>query len=224
MPPGWRRRPRLNGQNAAARAPSFDSLAIGGPLTAAFVGLMLADVKPGSGGAVDEHQTEAGAVRSSPGGETAIGSDQARSAAVAELNAAAHGPAAGDGAGTTEQLTPDPATVAGDPLPAEAHAAATALDVPAPATGVSAAVDAKATLVAGATLSMTSISLNLDPLGEGSADSAGHPGSIGAVITGSAGNDVIQGTEGDDHLSGGAGNDVILGYGRWRRPPERRHR
>jgi Ca2+-binding RTX toxin-like protein len=213
MRPGPRRRARLNGQNAAARAPRFDSLAIGGPLTAAFVGLMLADVKPASGGAGEENQTETSAARSGPGGETEIGPDQARSAGVAELNAAAHGSAAGDGTGTTEQPVSDPTTVPGDLMPAEAHAAATGPDVTVPAADLSSGVDAKASLVAGVALSMTSISLNLDPLAEGTAGSAGHGGSIGAVVIGSSGNDVIQGTEGNDRLSGGAGDDVILGYG-----------
>ncbi len=214
MQPGSRRRPAPNGQNAAARAPRFDSLAIGGPLTAAFVGLMLADAKPASSNAGNEHQTEASVVRSAPGGETESGPDQARSAGVAELNAAAHGSATGDGTGTAEPPTPDPTTVPGDLLPGEAHAAATALDVPMPAADLSAAVDAKASLSTGVNLSITSIGLNLEPLGEDAAgNGAGHVGSIGAVVTGSSGNDVIQGTESDDHLSGGSGDDVIFGYG-----------
>ncbi len=70
---------------------------------------------------------------------------------------AAHGSAAGDGTGMVEPPTPDPTTASGDLLPSGAQAAATALDVP--AADLSAGVDAKAAIIGGATLSMTSVTL-----------------------------------------------------------------
>ena len=86
-----------------------------------------------------------------------------------------------------------------------------------PAGAAPASADGGAVVMAGMSVSfgLGAPPDGLDDLGAGTAtdvDGAQPKGRIGAVITGTNGDDVIHGTPFDDNLSGGPGNDTIFGH------------
>jgi Ca2+-binding RTX toxin-like protein len=196
---------------ARARRPNLDSLAIGAPLTAAFIGVLLA---------------EAGAVASDPAGTadgvSAVGGSQAGDLGASSGRAAQLPPAPDAGGGATtgatsgQQAALDPVSV-GAPPPEAATAAgiAAGAELPSPAASeVSAGVSAKAGAAGGSSVNMTMLGLD-DGASGGDTPQPGEDGSTGTIgdhVTGSDGDDVIHGTPGDDHIAGGAGDDVIYGH------------
>ncbi len=190
------------------RRPNFDSLAIGAPLTAAFIGALLADP----------------AVAASDGREAGAAASAVRGAQAGDSEATA-GPAGGlpaavpatDGSAAAGLASQPEAAL--DPVSVDGVAPSGRLppvgggDAGTVAPEVSAGVGASAQ-IAGA----SNISLTLGGLGSAEgADAAAidgttGAGAIGSVIDGSVGDDVIRGTAGNDVLSGGPGNDLIYGY------------
>jgi Ca2+-binding RTX toxin-like protein len=209
-------RPRRRSVGAAptsARAgrPSLDSLAIGAPLTAAFVGVLLtqaghaagesAGVESGVSATRDARTSEVEASSSSAGGLPAAGGgSEALAAGAASAQAAALDPVSVSG------VPPQPAAVAEAAAGGGGSAGPAASEVPA-------GVGANAALGGGSTFSMTQLSLDDGVPDEPPTDpSDGNGGTIGDHVTGSPGDDVIHGTPGDDHIAGGAGDDVIFGH------------
>ena len=207
-----RRRVVSQPQASPARPPrvNLDSLAIGAPLTAALVGLLLTE--------------GAGALGNAAAGAAAGGDAAARHgdgepsaawhhdvAAAAQLGPAAQGGLTGQSATSSggEMFDPVPAAQA----PATGTAASTAAGTLVPPGGTPADIDGQAALSGGMSITLGT-GAPLDGLGldGSSADGAASAGRIGATITGTAGDDVIHGTPHDDRLFGGAGNDVIYGY------------
>jgi Ca2+-binding RTX toxin-like protein len=197
------------------RALNLDSLAIGAPLTAAFVGVMLAESGSASNGARQSDAAADGISRAAAapraeGEPGAVIHDGLPVAAVSGESVIAGAPAAQPAA-----LDPVVAAGAGSAVAAlpqgPAGAGGTADGA---ASEVSAAVGGKAGMAAAA-----SVSVSLFNLDDGQAaatpspdDGSGETGTIGDYVTGGAGDDVIHGTPGDDHIAGGAGDDVIYGH------------
>jgi Ca2+-binding RTX toxin-like protein len=191
--------------------PNLDSLAIGAPLTAAFVGVLLAQAGQAAGdsavaedgvsAARDARASDVEASSSSAGGLPAAGSgSEALAAGPASAQAAALDPVSVNGVPPETTAVPQ-AAAGGD------QAAGTA------ASEVSAGVGAKAALAGSSTFSMTQLSLD-DGVPEEPATNPGdgNSGTIGDHVTGTPGDDVIHGTPGDDYIAGGAGDDVIFGH------------
>ena len=191
------------------RRVSLDSLAIGAPLTAAFIGALLAEPGAAARHGLDS-DASASAVRGAQSGDLEASAGRADGGPGAE-------PAPN---GTTAVgLANQPGTLL-DPVSLEGVASPMAIPhdgggaysgATAPAAPAGAGADAAAA-------SGINISLTLAGIGgaEGAeapgTDGASDGGTIGSVIVGSSGDDVIHGTPGDDVLSGGAGNDLIYGY------------
>jgi RTX calcium-binding nonapeptide repeat (4 copies) len=189
---------------------NLDSLAIGAPLTAALVGLLLTEGEAVLGNA-DAAASSAGGAAARQGEGEASAAWQ-HDGAVAELGPATPGALKGQAAPSTSGEIFDPIAAS------EAAALAETTDsTPAgtlvPPGAVVPSIDGQTTLSAD-----TSITLGggaaLDGFGlEGSpADGASSAGRIGSTITGTAGDDVIHGTPNDDRLFGDAGNDTIYGH------------
>jgi Ca2+-binding RTX toxin-like protein len=194
------RRPRLN----------LDSLAIGAPLTAALVGVLLTEGGPALG------EGTAG---------SADGAAPARRGGDEEGSASVH---AGQGAGGELPSEGLKGAVLGstsgeilDPVAAEAAAAlATASDAAvggtlAPPNGAAAGSDGDTIVSGDVSITLGAGGALEEPgLGGGAnvVDGVQPGGRIGATITGTDGDDVIHGTPHDDRLFGGAGNDIIHGH------------
>ena len=207
-------RPRAVGAApAGARAgrPSLDSLAIGAPLTAAFVGALLAQAGQAAGEAAGA-DSGVSAARGARAGDVEAGAR-----ATAGLPAAGSaGDALAAGPAATQAAALDPVSVSDVPPPTAAlpEAAGGGGQAPAIATPeVAAVAEAQAAQAGGSNFSMTMLSLDdgapqpppIDP-----GDDDGGP--IGDHVTGTPGDDVIHGGPGDDQISGGAGDDVIFGH------------
>ena len=196
---------------ARGRRPNFDSLAIGAPLTAAFIGALLTERGTA---ASDSHDVQAGAsaVRGAQAGDAGGAPDHAGG-----LPAAPAGEALADlGAAGQPGAMVDPVSVEGNgpatigPHEPGGNTDATgggASDVPA-GSGAEAAAGGGISLSVGLTQVSLGGAEGLQAYGDGSLGS----GTIGGHVTGTGGDDLIQGTPGDDVLIGGAGNDVIYGY------------
>jgi Ca2+-binding RTX toxin-like protein len=198
--PGFGRERRLN----------LDSLAIGAPLTAAFVGALLTE----AGGAArygQDPQTAVSAARGVAAGDSGAspgGLDGGPAAWPGPGGTAAVGLAVQSGAAldpvSVEGISP-PGTVLHDGGGRTDAGASASEAVAGPAAGQPAgAINMSLTLagVGGAEAAQIS----------GGADGATDGGTIGSVVGGTSGDDVIHGTPGDDSLSGGPGDDVIYGY------------
>jgi len=197
----------------ASRQPraNFDSLAIGAPLTAALVGVLVAEGnaafgEPGTGsaaagaGAARHGHAEAG--RTDPG------------VRLTRHDAAGAGGVQNDPLVSTSGEIFDP-VAATDAANNEVSSDGGAPEGLATAAGVAAALAAQGALPGGFNITIGT-GTPPDDLGfEGSSSGEGATGSsgrIGATIVGSAGDDVIHGTPFNDRLFGGAGNDTIFGY------------
>ena len=200
-------------QTRRARSANLDSLAIGAPLTAAFVGMLLAEAGAAANGGQEAIAQAGAATGSGPQpGELEPGSI---SHGGLPMPAAGEGVAAGGG---SQQAALDPVSV-------DTAAAAAALPqveaggggrADGAASEVSAGVAGKA-----GTAGALSGNVTLFSPDDGATDGAAPPGEdggtggagpIGDHVTGSNGDDVIHGTPGDDHIAGGAGDDVIFGH------------
>ena len=208
-----RRRPADHPQGAPRRQPrtNLDGLAIGTPLTAALIGVLLTEGNGAFG--------EAGAAAEAGGAAAARRGDEA-GGAIAQSAVTARPDATGEGgtvsgAGTSTSgeildpisgaegaaLASAPSNGQGGSLDAAA-ATATALGAKAPLVGA-----VNITMGAGAPLGEVDL---LD--GASDADASGSNGRIGSTIVGTDGDDVIHGTPYNDRLFGGAGDDTIYGY------------
>ena len=195
---------------ARGRRPNLESLAIGAPLTAAFIGALLTERGID---ASDSHDAQAGAsaVRTVQAGDAGGVPDH-----VGGLPAAPAGEAlAGLGAAGQPDVV-DPVSVEGNgPAAIVPHepgggtyaAGGEASDVPT-GSGAELATGGGISLSVG----LTQVSLGGAEDLQASGDGSHGSGTIGGHVTGTDGDDVIQGTPGDDVLIGGPGNDVIYGY------------
>jgi Ca2+-binding RTX toxin-like protein len=204
-----RRVPQPAPQIVRERRVNLDSLAIGAPLTAAFVGALLTE--PGAA-ARHGHAPDAtvSAVRGVQAGDTAAaGAAAGGSAAEPALDGTTAAGLANQPTGALDPVSVDgvPAALA---VPhdggAAAFSGATASEAAAGSTGGAVAGDINMSLT------LAGISGGAEGVEASATDGASDGGTIGAVISGSSGDDVIYGTPGNDVLSGGAGNDVIYGY------------
>jgi Ca2+-binding RTX toxin-like protein len=196
------------------RAANLDSLAIGAPLTAAFVGVLLAEAGVAGSGA------------QAPGAQSGATAAGGLAQGEAGPSATVHGklPAMAAGSDGAVLGAAGSHQAALDPVSASAASAEAALPQVGTASGradgaaseVSAALGGQAGSAGGASFSMTM--LNLDDgatdggATDGDSDGDGATGTIGDHVTGGDGDDVIHGTPGDDHIAGGAGDDVIFGH------------
>ncbi len=205
----YRRRDAYPAANPSrGRRPALDSLAIGAPLTAAFVGALL--LEPGAAlGDGRDADAAASPVRGAQAGdpEPSAGSTGGLPGAAPTLDGSAAAGLANQADAVLDPVSVEGVAPAGDLPPADGVAAGAA------ASEASAAVGSSAEIAGGPNINMTLVGLS----GAAGADAAAidgttGAGTIGGVIGGSAGDDVIHGTAGDDVLSGGPGNDVIYGY------------
>ena len=186
----------------------IDGLAIGAPVTAAFVGVMLAKGGLSSADAADPEATataahpfgldEAGAGEAAPGDRTRIGADE-----QANLEE-----------GAVRQAALDP-VAAGAPGPSAAEAAAGSLSAQA-IPGVAAAGQGGAGLAAGGVGITVNLAGMAPGLGVGLEADGGATDQLGSVrnwLGGTAADDTLVGTDGHDQLEGGPGDDLIQGLG-----------
>ena len=208
-----RRRPTPAPEARRARSANLDGLAISAPLTAAFVGVVVAQGMAGklgqTAGAGDG--AAAAPVRGSgPNGEPALRGGEG---AAAKLPA-----------GETATLVGARREAASEASPRESEppgktgmSGTETRDGPSLEPGAPAGSISEGMPVAGpqVNLSFGGMSAQTDLPGsdDGSAGSGGSGGTIGDHVGGTDGDDVIHGTDGNDHLSGGAGDDVIHGHG-----------
>lgn len=198
---------------AGARAgrPNLDSLAIGAPLTAAFVGVLLAQ----AGQAASESAVSGNGV--SGVRDARAGDLEASSSSAGRLPAAGSGSEAlAAGAASAQAAALDPVSVSGPPSEAAPESQGVAGSGQAAGTAaseVSAGIGATTGVAGGSSFSMTKVSLDDGVPEEPTTDpNEGNSGTIGDHVIGSPGDDVIHGTPGDDHIAGGAGDDVIFGH------------
>jgi Ca2+-binding RTX toxin-like protein len=206
------RRPGTRPQTLSSRQPrlNLDSLAIGAPLTAALVGLLVTEGDAAFGNAAADAAGDGSATHRAQDEESAAspGGGQTRLD-----DAGPQGLARAAGASTSGEIL--------DPVAAEAAAALAATSgtaaagTLAPPKGTAAGSDGD-TIVSGDTSITLGAAAPLEDLGGlgGSADGDGAQpnGRIGASIAGTDGDDVIHGTPHDDRLFGGAGDDIIHGH------------
>jgi len=197
------------GARGADRA-RIDGLALGAPVTAAFVGMMLAKGQlagAGSSGAQADVVPANGLGAAT--GETVV---MGRGESVAEAGAASE-PL--DGQETELQVAAlDPISVG--PAAAQGTLAVDGTDGPPPVVsgGTVEAAAGGATGIGDITVNMAVpggllLGELVDPGAVGGSDLP----PVGAFASGGAGNDTLEGTERSDHLEGGAGDDLIYGFG-----------
>jgi Ca2+-binding RTX toxin-like protein len=191
----------------AARA-RIDGLAIGAPVTAAFVGVMLAKGELGIAGAAGGETIAAAAPRP---GLAEAGADATASAAPV-LSADESGQGGAGGAAAAGAL--DPVAVAA-PGPQAAAAALPGDPVAIPGASVAVAGDgaggAPGTPIVVNLPNMPALGVGVGlALAEGGGDQVDP---LGGYVAGTSGDDTLYGTEERDTLLGGAGDDVIHGLG-----------
>jgi Ca2+-binding RTX toxin-like protein len=209
-PAGGKSQPKVGRDRTAA----FDRMALGAPLTAAFVGVLLSE-QGGLAGAAPTAVEAGGAARSPgwAGGEGALAQGQGAALPGAGGDAGALAGGGGAAAGAV------PLEAAGTPTgeSAQLSASGEAGRTLAAPEGASAGLGAKAAAQAGGpTVSISFTTLDLDLDGEGgTGPGAGGttPPPIGRHIVGTPGDDVIHGTDRADTIYGGPGNDIIYGHG-----------
>jgi Ca2+-binding RTX toxin-like protein len=207
-----RRRRAARARTAASRQPrgNLDSLAIGAPLTAALVGVLLTEGDaalgvPGTG--VDSATGGGVAAR---GHDSAIGAT-APGGALARVDVAGEGGTESIPSSNGEIIDPvaAAAAAAGEVPPGDASGG---LGVPPGsliAAGDQAALGGPINIALGAGAPPDELALQASAGAEGT---TGSDGRIGVTIAGTDGDDVIHGTPYDDRLFGGGGNDTIFGY------------
>jgi Ca2+-binding RTX toxin-like protein len=201
-------------QSAPGQQPrmNFDGLAIGAPLTAALIGVLLTQGQGALG--------EAGAGPGADGGSAARRGDEAGGQSERGVIAGRHGAGgeggAGSGATTStsgEILDPIASPEAMAAASAAADAAAGGL---APPNAHPASLDATPSMLGDVNIAIGTAAPLQDGLGlqDGSSDAGAteSDGRIGGTIVGTDGDDVIHGTPYDDRLFGGAGDDEIHGH------------
>jgi Ca2+-binding RTX toxin-like protein len=204
-----RSQPRVGRDRTAA----FDRVALGAPLTAAFVGVLLAE-QGGLAGAGPAAAEAGGAARADGWvmGDGALVQGQGAGPSGGGADAGAVAGGAGVAAGAVP-LDGDGTADGGAGQLSGGGDAARAMLVP---EGASASVGAKAAVQAGPSVSVSFTSLDFD-LGDGAGSSGPGTGDavapIGRHIVGTPGNDIIHGTDHADTIFGGPGDDVIYGHG-----------
>ena len=211
-----RRRPAAASADRRARSANLDGLAISAPLTAAFIGVVVAQGAAGKIGSTTGAGDVSGASPArgnGPGGDLA---PRGGDAASLKVPAADTGALVGTElqAGMASEESPRESEPAGNTEFPESEArGGPALD-PGAATGGA----PEGTVIAGAQVNLSFGGMGAAQTGlpgdaDDNAGSGGAGGTIGDHVGGTDGDDVIHGTENDDHLSGGAGNDIIHGHG-----------
>jgi Ca2+-binding RTX toxin-like protein len=194
------RQPRLN----------LDSLAIGAPLTAALVGVLVTEGYAAFGNAAADTAGDGSAAHRAHDEENAASPDsgQTRLADPGPQGL----PRAALASTSGEILDPVAAQAAAALAASSGTAAAGTL---APPNGAAAGSEGD-TIVSGDTTITLGAGAPLEDLGlgdgNGDADGGQPDGRIGVTIPGTDGDDVIHGTPHDDRLFGGAGNDIIHGH------------
>jgi Ca2+-binding RTX toxin-like protein len=190
---------------------NFDGLAIGAPLTAALIGVLLTE-----GNAFGE----AGLGSAGAGGSAARRGDEAGGATEHSSVAGRHdamgegGAVAGAGASTGGEIF-DPISVEAAEGPPSGPSGTGSGSLAPPSAAASASLGAKAAVVGGISITLGAGAALEDGLGLDSGSDVGtgeSDGRIGGTIVGTDGDDVIHGTPHNDRLSGGAGDDEIHGY------------
>lgn len=207
-----RRRRRLDG----VRSQTIDQLAIGAPLSAAMLALLLAESgRAAAGEAASGAAGDGTAPATEPVTAGAQLIDPVSAAALPagfETGSDAGAGAAGAAGSGTAELAPENAV---DPVVADAfEGPEDDLAIP-PAADLGGSDGAE--VFAGPEVSITFGSLaGMDTTGTGDGstgtDGGGDGGTIGKHVTGGDGGEVIHGTDGNDTLSGGVGDDEIHGH------------
>jgi Ca2+-binding RTX toxin-like protein len=185
-------------------------MAIGAPLTAALIGVLLTEGEGAPGSAAAGASAAGGAARHSDG---EAGAAWHHDMASVRLGPPAQGGLAGQAAASTSGELFDP-VAAGEVPPLTDTTAGTTGGTLLPPDAIPTGLAGETMLAAGTSITFGAgapfdgFGLD-DGLADGAAASGGR---IGATITGTAGDDVIHGTPYDDRLFGGAGNDIIYGY------------
>ena len=191
------------------RRSRIDSLAVGSPLAAAFVGILVGELA----GAAESGPLPAGNPTMPIGHGSTAGPGGGGSA---ERSLPSEGEASGPLNGTSETALASASvdgtqsvTGAAGGHGGSGGSAATRAVVPDP----SAAVAAKVSMSAAPSYSYNFGSGNGydEAAFQGSGQPPGGPGTIGSYVTGTGGDDVIIGTDADDSLFGGPGDDTIYG-------------
>jgi Ca2+-binding RTX toxin-like protein len=187
---------------------NIDGLAIGAPLTAALVGLLLTD---GDGALGHAGASTAGGAAARHG-EGEAGPAWHHDVAATRLGPDAQGGLTGQLAASTSGEIFDP-VAASEGATTDGTSASTAPGTLVPPGATPAGMDGEAALAGGISITIGSgVPLDGFGLGDASVDGASSTGRIGETITGTDGDDVIHGTPHDDRLFGGAGDDIIYGY------------
>jgi Ca2+-binding RTX toxin-like protein len=192
-----------------ARRGRIDGLALGAPVTAAFVGVMLAKGELLAAGA--------------PDAETVAAADRLEGAEGGTVEAGSRDPMA---IGPQEQLdledgAAEPAAV--DPVAAAAPGSGAAQAAGAQLNGATAIPDVAVAAPGGAAIAAGggAITISLSAMGASPGDSLALEGGmgadqlapLGAFHDGTSGDDILVGTDQRDTLLGGAGDDLIEGLG-----------
>ncbi len=194
------------------RRVALEGLAIGAPLTAAFIGVLLSEGHA-FGLGVEADQT---AVAGKAGaGQSGAAAQAARGAAGTPAGADA------DGAAWSEASATPGSVIGGASAPAPEAAGEGASPVAAepllavPAAAQAALGEAPAAAAPAGNVSVTLLQLDLPEAPEAPvAPTPADPDeAIGRQMQGGAGDDVIEGTDRDDTLLGGDGDDLLLGLG-----------
>ncbi|MDX1539854.1 MAG: calcium-binding protein [Geminicoccaceae bacterium] len=197
------------------RRSDLDRLLIGAPLTAAAVGLLLAENARSDGVDGGEAGTATGAmpVRPGDGGAALGGGASARAGQQSTWQGEGGGAATGAGAGAVGVSLGAGASASAEGSTGGVGTVGAALEA---AGDPTASAGAKAAVHSGPSVSI-SFGGGLEgggiPLGESDAGAeASERGDIGRHVQAGEGDDVIHGTDADDILFGGAGDDEIRGY------------
>jgi Ca2+-binding RTX toxin-like protein len=188
----------------------LDSLAIGAPLTAALVGLLLTEGEGALGHAADASPAGGAAARH---GEGDTGAAWHHDVAATRPGPAAQGGLTGQIAASTSGEVFDPVAASEGAAP-DGTSASMAPGTLVPPGATPAGIDGQAPPSTGISITLGSGAPLEGPGLDGGADPGDtpSPGRIGKTINGTDGDDVIHGTPYDDRLFGGAGDDVIYGH------------
>jgi Ca2+-binding RTX toxin-like protein len=186
----------------------IDGLAIGAPVTAAFVGVMLAKGELAGARAADEDGTVAMAHPFAPAGS-----------ATGDAAAGAHARTGADEQASLEESTARPAALdpvaAGATGPGAGEAAAGGPGGQAMPDAVIAGQGGAALAAGGGAITINVAGMGMGPIAglEGDGDAGEESVPIASWHGGTEGDDTLLGTDGADHLEGGPGDDLIYGLG-----------
>jgi Ca2+-binding RTX toxin-like protein len=186
----------------------IDGLALGAPVTAAFVGVMLAKGELGGAGAAG---AEATVTAAHPFGPAGTGTGEAAAGGHAQIGSDEQA-SLEDGAARQAALDP---VSAGAPGSATAEAAAGGPSGQAiPEVGAAGQGGAAAAAGVGAiTINLAGMGPGLGEGLEGDGVATDEPVQVRSWLGGTEGDDTLFGTDGRDQLEGGAGDDLIYGLG-----------